>query len=135
LASSGNPTFSFYSPGRLKVKGFVVGYLATGEKLDRIIDQAEIVSREILPLEIAPVFKPKLVTCVRNGAFSGITPKTRLQEVTLAVQYKSKALRYESTPRRQLFSFYGVRRILIWPSWLANANPLANSSRGRSAVT
>ena len=31
-------------------------------------------------MEIASVFNPKLMICVRNGAFSGMILKTRVQE-------------------------------------------------------
>jgi hypothetical protein len=41
-------------------------------------------SREKLFLEIPAIFKPKLMICIRSVAFSGKTPKTRLQEVLLA---------------------------------------------------
>jgi hypothetical protein len=35
----------------------------------------------------SPGFQPKLMTCVRNVAFLGETPKTTLQEVVLALHH------------------------------------------------
>jgi hypothetical protein len=85
-----------------KVRGYIDGFvkLREGQQSAKKYYFLPSRSRRILPLETPTVFRPKLMTCVRNGAFLGETPKTTLQEelVTSAEEIRPLPYSYSALP-------------------------------------